>query len=162
MLGGYRGYVIKDEHRLKGLAIRQSLAKERIASVLPVIRDLKENGFTTLQAIADEMNRRGISTARGGIWYPSSVYKVIKGKILSGHRDNVIKDEHRLKGLAIRQSLAKERIASVLPVIRDLKENGFTTLQAIADEMNRRGISTARGGIWYPSSVNMVIKSKTV
>lgn len=85
-----------------------------------------------------------------------------KGKVLGVDRGYVIKTEHRLKGIVVRQNLAKARIARVLPVIKELKSKGFDTLQAIADEMNRRGISTARGGKWYPSSVNTVIRSKKI
>ena len=155
-------YIIKEEHRLQGLAVRQNRARDRIEKVLPLIKDLKDNGFTTLREIADEMNRRGISTARGGKWYPSSVYIVVKGKIFVPRKASIIKNEYRLMGLVARKKNASDRNARVLPVIKDLKENGFVTLQAIADEMNRRGISTARGGKWYPSSVSNVIRSKKI
>lgn len=41
-----------------------------------VLADVQKAGHTTLQAVADELNRRGIKTARGGIWHPSSVANV--------------------------------------------------------------------------------------
>lgn len=40
-----------------------------------------------------------------------------------------------------------------LEIIADLESGGITSLSAIAGELNRRGIKTARGGKWHPSTV---------
>ena len=45
--------------------------------VIPIIRELRRTGYTTLQAVAHELNERGIRTPRGGKWYAASVARVI-------------------------------------------------------------------------------------
>jgi Recombinase len=46
---------------------------------------------------------------------------------------------------------------TVLPIIKQVKKAGATTLQQIADALNDRGVATARGGSWYPSNVRNVL-----
>jgi DNA invertase Pin-like site-specific DNA recombinase len=53
---------------------------------------------------------------------------------------------------------ADQHAANVLPVIREAQRAGATSLQAIADVLNARGITTARGGRWYPSTVKNVLE----
>jgi DNA invertase Pin-like site-specific DNA recombinase len=51
-----------------------------------------------------------------------------------------------------------ERFAgTVLPIIKQVKKAGATTLQQIANALNDRGVATARGGSWYPSNVRNVL-----
>ena len=40
-----------------------------------------------------------------------------------------------------------------LDVIADIESTGITTLSAIAAELNKRGVKTARGGKWYATTV---------
>jgi DNA invertase Pin-like site-specific DNA recombinase len=53
-------------------AIRASAAAHA-AQILPVIEMIKADGKVSLHAIAAELNRRGILTARGGQWYATTV-----------------------------------------------------------------------------------------
>jgi DNA invertase Pin-like site-specific DNA recombinase len=47
-----------------------------------------------------------------------------------------------------------DRAASkVLPIIAEIRRSGATTLRAIAEALNARGIPTPRGGRWYAASV---------
>lgn len=48
---------------------------------------------------------------------------------------------------------ANARAHDLSDVIEDLESNGFTTLKAQANELNRREIKTARGGQWHASTV---------
>ena len=48
---------------------------------------------------------------------------------------------------------ADAHTAQVLPVIEGIRAAGINSLHAIAGELNRRGILTARGGRWYATSV---------
>ena len=51
-----------------------------------------------------------------------------------------------------------ERFAgTVLPIIKQVKKAGASTLQQISDALNDRGVATARGGSWYPSNVRNVM-----
>jgi DNA invertase Pin-like site-specific DNA recombinase len=45
--------------------------------------------------------------------------------------------------------------------ISSLRENGFTTIREISEELNRRGVLAARGGTWHPTAVQRIIKRQT-
>jgi DNA invertase Pin-like site-specific DNA recombinase len=47
--------------------------------------------------------------------------------------------------------------ANVVPVIREMQRAGMDTLRDIAEALNARGVSTARGGMWYASTVRNVL-----
>jgi DNA invertase Pin-like site-specific DNA recombinase len=47
--------------------------------------------------------------------------------------------------------------ANVLPIIREIQRAGATSLRAIADALNARGVATARGGRWQPQTVSNVL-----
>ena len=48
------------------------------ARMAPVLADLKAEGVTTVRALADELNRRSLPTARGGAWHPMTVHRLLK------------------------------------------------------------------------------------
>jgi DNA invertase Pin-like site-specific DNA recombinase len=47
--------------------------------------------------------------------------------------------------------------ANVVPIIREMQRAGMNTLRDIAEALNARGVPTARGGIWYASTVRNVL-----
>ncbi|GGO50300.1 Site-specific DNA recombinase [Roseovarius pacificus] len=53
-------------------------ANARATDLADTLLDLTESGFTTLQQQANELNHRGIKTARGGRWHASSVANLRK------------------------------------------------------------------------------------
>jgi hypothetical protein len=53
---------------------------------------------------------------------------------------------------------ADNHAANVLPIIREIRKAGATTLREIADALNARGVPTAWGGRWHASSVNNVLQ----
>jgi hypothetical protein len=59
-------------------AVRTARADARAADLAPTIKELEASGATTLQAIAAELNRRGIPTATGrGKWCGKQVRRVL-------------------------------------------------------------------------------------
>ncbi len=59
-------------------APRQKEADEFAVLMSSVIEELKQEGFTTYQAITDELNRRAVPTATGkGRWHIRTVYNLI-------------------------------------------------------------------------------------
>jgi DNA invertase Pin-like site-specific DNA recombinase len=48
------------------------------ANVLPIIREAQKAGASTLRQIAEALNARGVSTARGGQWHAQSVANVLQ------------------------------------------------------------------------------------
>jgi DNA invertase Pin-like site-specific DNA recombinase len=55
---------------------RQRKAAERLASLKPIIEELREQGITSLREMADALNQRGIKTPRGFSWHPASVSRL--------------------------------------------------------------------------------------
>jgi DNA invertase Pin-like site-specific DNA recombinase len=53
---------------------------------------------------------------------------------------------------------ADHHAANVLPIIREAQKAGATSLRDIAEVLNARGITTARGGRWYASTVKNVLE----
>jgi DNA invertase Pin-like site-specific DNA recombinase len=53
---------------------------------------------------------------------------------------------------------AASRAADYAPIIADIRAEGLVSLPAIARELNARGIITARGGRWHPSSVRNLLQ----
>ena len=49
-------------------------------------------------------------------------------------------------------------MARVVPVIETIRGDGATSLRGIADELNRQGILTARGGRWYATTVKNLLE----
>jgi DNA invertase Pin-like site-specific DNA recombinase len=56
-----------------GAAASIALADDFAERLVPILHSLRAEGVTTLRAMAATLNRRGIKSARGGDWYPSSV-----------------------------------------------------------------------------------------
>jgi DNA invertase Pin-like site-specific DNA recombinase len=52
---------------------------------------------------------------------------------------------------------ADSHAANVLPIIREIRKAGATTLREIAEALNARGVQTARGGHWYAMTVRNVL-----
>lgn len=72
-----------------------------------------------------------------------------------GNRTNLA--EAQAKGAAVIKRDADAFAANVLPVIKQVKASGVTTLHGIAAALNERGVKTARGGTWAAATVRNVI-----
>ena len=102
-------------------------------------------GPLSRRALADELNRRRIPTARGGSWHYTTVVRMLTrlGLITCKGRTN--------NGLANKQA-ADARAKALASTIRKLRKAGFVAIKAIARELNERRIPTAQGGKWHPNS----------
>ena len=60
----------------KGNATIQEQKRQFHATVKPIITELRDQGYT-LTAIADALNERNIPTARGGLWYATTVRNIL-------------------------------------------------------------------------------------
>jgi hypothetical protein len=65
-------------------------ADSRAAALASTIRGLMAAGFISRRTLADELNRRRISTARGGSWHCTSVGRMLSrlGLITNGRINN--------------------------------------------------------------------------
>jgi DNA invertase Pin-like site-specific DNA recombinase len=62
------------------------------------------------------------------------------------------------KGASSQRATADAQAANVMPIIKHIQASGVTTLRAIADALNARGIQTARGGQWHATTVSNIAK----
>jgi DNA invertase Pin-like site-specific DNA recombinase len=53
-------------------------ADEFAKDIISIVRDIQDNGITSLVGIAQELEKRGIKTARGGQWHASTVYNLLE------------------------------------------------------------------------------------
>lgn len=70
------------------------------------------------------------------------------------------KHPHRQVKLMVEASrrAKAEFLSKVRPMVDEIRQTGVTTLQEIADCMNRRGIPTRTGkSVWFPSTVKTVV-----
>ena len=58
-------------------AAHKAAADRFAANVLPVVREIQASGATTLDAVAQALNARGVRTARGGRWHPMTVRNLL-------------------------------------------------------------------------------------
>ena len=96
------------------------------------------------RALANELNRRRIPTARGGSWHYTTVVRMLTrlGLITKGSNNN---------GLSNKKA-ADARAKALASTIRKLRKAGFVGVKAIARELNERRIPTAKGCKWHPNS----------
>jgi DNA invertase Pin-like site-specific DNA recombinase len=72
-----------------------------------------------------------------------------------GNRTNLA--EASTKGTIANRAAADAFAANVLPIVRQIQASGATTLRAIAEALNARGIRTARGGQWHAMTVQNLL-----
>lgn len=60
-----------------GAAANRDRARQFASNVLPIVRDIRKAGVNTLDGIATALNARGVATARGGEWYPTTVRNLL-------------------------------------------------------------------------------------
>jgi DNA invertase Pin-like site-specific DNA recombinase len=57
-------------------ASRQAAAADRAIAVRPLLDQLRAEGISSARAAAMELNRRGVPSPGGGVWYPQQVRRV--------------------------------------------------------------------------------------
>ena len=135
-----------------GLASKRA-ADRRAPALVPIIRKLMAPGFVSYRALADELNRKGIPAARGGRWHYTTVVRMLKrlGLLTWGPGAKI---NH---GQANKHA-ADMRAKALAPTIRRLRRAGFISGKAIARELNARGIPTAGGSKWHPTTVTRLLR----
>jgi hypothetical protein len=58
--------------------VQRAAANRFGANVAPVIRQLQAQGISGYAALAAALNERGVRTARGASWHPTSVANLLR------------------------------------------------------------------------------------
>jgi hypothetical protein len=134
----------------RGASANRRAADAHALALLPTIRTLMAAGFVSQRELANELNRRGIATARGGNWHRTTVVRMLKRVALpsGGGISNGLENKRA----------ADVRAESLGPTIRKLRKAGFVSIKAIAGELNERGIPTPRGGKWHLTMVTRLLQ----
>ena len=61
----------------QAVATVKANAEHRAANLRSIVEDLRSHGITSVRAISDELNGRGILTPRGGAWHPTSTARLL-------------------------------------------------------------------------------------
>jgi hypothetical protein len=79
-LGGDRGGVIASQ-AAKGnkasVLVRRATAEKRASDLLPVIKQIRKDGATSLRQIATELNELNIPAVRDGEWSAVQVRRIL-------------------------------------------------------------------------------------
>jgi hypothetical protein len=136
----------------------RALANKRAADVharalASTLHELKAAGFISRRALADELNRRRIPTARGGRWQYTTVVRILTRLGLltfgTGGRIN--------NGQAGKRA-ADAKAKALASTIRELQAKGLVSLSAIARSLNEREIPAAWDGKWHPTTVKRLLR----
>ena len=132
---------------------RKQAADSRARALVSTIRNLTAAGFVSRQALADELNRRKIPTARGGSWHYTTVVRMLTrlGLLTPGKGGRIN------NGRASKQG-ADARAKALASTIRALQATGYVSFSAIARELNAREIPTVLHGEWHPASVSRLLQ----
>jgi Recombinase len=134
----------------RGASANRRAADAHALALLPTIRTLMAAGFVSQRALANELNRRGIATARGGNWHRTTVVRMLKrvAPPSGGGISNGLENKRA----------ADVRAESLGPTIRKLRKAGFVSIKAIAGELNERGVAAPRGGKWRLTTVTRLLQ----
>ena len=136
----------------QGTMAAKRAADVRALALLPTIRKLITASFASDFALANELNRKGITGARGGRWHRITVRRLLTRlrQLTSAHGGTN-------NNLALKR-VADARAETYSPTIRRLRKAGFVSGNAIARELNARGIPTAGGSKWHPTTVTRLLE----
>jgi hypothetical protein len=146
-LGGFRaGAKLTARARQAGVKAVQARADARAIDLAPTVRELQAAGKTSLRAIADELNRRGIPTARRGQWQAGSVSQLL-ARIAKQWLDDAI-----AHGALIDYAALSRKQREGVDLAKTLRASGMT-YGAVADRLNADGYRTTTGARYTASSV---------
>lgn len=79
---GNPGHLNRAARRLGTIAsarVRRARAAQRVTDLAPTIAELRQSGASSLRALADGLNGRGVPASRGGVWTAAQVRRLLAG-----------------------------------------------------------------------------------
>src|ERR1700751_4279353 len=133
----------RDVHFISGLMVHRApfVVAELGADVDPFVLHLFAALAEKERALISSRTRQALAAAKA------------RGVILGSPKLS----KARESAVASIKAGADQYAANILPIIREAQKAGATSLRAVADALNARGISTPRGGAWHAMSVKNVL-----
>jgi DNA invertase Pin-like site-specific DNA recombinase len=75
---GARALRGKQTGNAEAVAAIKLKAQAHAANLQSIVEDVRSQGITSIRKIAEELNRRGILTPRGGEWQPTTVVRLLE------------------------------------------------------------------------------------
>lgn len=146
--------VAKLDRLSRDVAFISGLMTQRVPFIVAELGADADPFMLHLYAALAEQERRMIS-ARTKAALAAAKDRGVK---LGGSRTNsrTIGEVGRQVSAEVRQRQAADYRADIAPIIAELRAEGFTSLRAVAAELNRRGIRTPRGGEWQANQVRRI------
>jgi DNA invertase Pin-like site-specific DNA recombinase len=132
----------------KGRRVRSEKMAARTADLAPVIAEIRAAGFLSAMAIARQLSARSIRPVRSDRWSSKSAHALLSrlrwGRSVSQARQAWHDSKQRW-------------IASLAPVLFEVRQSGHKTLVSIARELNARGVPTRQGARWDGPAVGKTL-----
>jgi DNA invertase Pin-like site-specific DNA recombinase len=75
---GARAFRGKQVGNREAVAKVKANAQDRASNLQAMLADIRAQGTSSIRAIADELNHRGVLTPRGATWHPTSVARLLE------------------------------------------------------------------------------------
>lgn len=124
---------------------------------------LKENRFTVriLAAVARARGFHGPPRTKAALAAAKARGGRLGGQRGSPDRMEAMARKGNAASATVRRAASAKRNEDLLPVIEDMHTSGAVPPQQIADGLNERGITAARGGAWSAVQVRRILESST-
>jgi DNA invertase Pin-like site-specific DNA recombinase len=149
---------------------------DRLARNVHFISSLMESGVEFIAVDFPQANRLTVHILAAVAEYEASMISArtkaalgaakARGVKLGGQRGSLdrmgpMAKQGNAASAIVRRAACAKRNEDLLPVIEDIKSAGLYTPQQIADGLNERGITAARGGTWSAVQVRRILKNST-
>jgi len=116
---------------IRGAVAGKRAAEARARALASTLRELRAAGFVSRRALADELNRRGIPTARGGSWHYTTIVRLLTrlGLLTSGKGGRINNGRASKQGADARAKALASTIRAA-PSLSFLTDQTETSLSA--------------------------------
>lgn len=152
-----RGFTPEERRRGQLEAVRARIArtKERYADLVPIVHELRANGYSLLR-VAARLNELGHHTQKGGAWTSSTIQAFLSREKMPplpmalrvrGNLSASIRAKGVIASREVLRLRVKAAIFDALQIISGIKTES-KSWSAVAREVNALGYRNSEGGTW--------------
>jgi DNA invertase Pin-like site-specific DNA recombinase len=131
-------------------------ATARAEALRAIVEQLHAEGHRSFDALAAELNAKGILTIRDGCWSAKTVGRLVHR--LSGTYDPHALPGRRSPGPQVLRGDAIARATKLRPVVTALQARGIQSGEALARALNDAGVPTPRRGRWHGRTARLLVR----